>query len=185
MAVDAAPVSTPNVAGCKGLSNASRIIIVLQCKCKMMVLYFRMGATKLTHSESHSSCFSDRILCPFSNLHTTFGEHQFQISLLQLAGFLLPCYVMARSWYIVQCRRRRQVGNLFETACSLLALLFNSWPNLLAYISSYSGLLILHLSKGGKIIWQQSILWEESFVHHLFPSPSSFIYIKKMNSFML
>ncbi|KAJ9701695.1 hypothetical protein PVL29_006881 [Vitis rotundifolia] len=32
----------------------------------------------------------------------------FQISLLQFAGFLLPCYVMARSWYIIQCRRRRQ-----------------------------------------------------------------------------
>ncbi|KAA8532138.1 hypothetical protein F0562_006720 [Nyssa sinensis] len=32
----------------------------------------------------------------------------FQVSLLQLAGFLLPCYVMARSWYIVQSRRRRQ-----------------------------------------------------------------------------
>lgn len=35
--------------------------------------------------------------------------YRYQISLLQLAGFLLPCYVMARSWYIVQCRRRRQV----------------------------------------------------------------------------
>ncbi|GFQ04342.1 probable E3 ubiquitin ligase sud1 [Phtheirospermum japonicum] len=33
----------------------------------------------------------------------------YQISILQLAGFLLPCYVLARSWYIVQCRRRRQV----------------------------------------------------------------------------
>lgn len=32
----------------------------------------------------------------------------FQISLLQLAGFLLPCYAMARSWYIMQSRRRRQ-----------------------------------------------------------------------------
>ncbi|VFQ72497.1 unnamed protein product [Cuscuta campestris] len=32
----------------------------------------------------------------------------FQISLLQLVGFLLPCYVMTRSWYIVLCRRRRQ-----------------------------------------------------------------------------
>ncbi|KAI5567766.1 hypothetical protein BDE02_13G113800 [Populus trichocarpa] len=31
----------------------------------------------------------------------------FQVSLLQFAGFLLPCYVMARSWYIVQSRRRR------------------------------------------------------------------------------
>ncbi|KAI3459831.1 hypothetical protein Pfo_016494 [Paulownia fortunei] len=31
-----------------------------------------------------------------------------QISILQLAGFLLPCYVVARSWYIIQCRRRRQ-----------------------------------------------------------------------------
>lgn len=31
-----------------------------------------------------------------------------QISLLQLAGFLLPCYAIARSWYIVQSRRRRQ-----------------------------------------------------------------------------
>ncbi|KAI5567767.1 hypothetical protein BDE02_13G113800 [Populus trichocarpa] len=31
----------------------------------------------------------------------------FSVSLLQFAGFLLPCYVMARSWYIVQSRRRR------------------------------------------------------------------------------
>ncbi|KAL1806224.1 hypothetical protein ACET3Z_029292 [Daucus carota] len=30
-----------------------------------------------------------------------------QISLLQLAGFLLPCYAMARLWYIVQSRRRQ------------------------------------------------------------------------------
>ncbi|CAK9145030.1 unnamed protein product, partial [Ilex paraguariensis] len=29
-------------------------------------------------------------------------------SLFNLAGFLLPCYVMARTWYIIQCRRRRQ-----------------------------------------------------------------------------
>ncbi|CAA0839340.1 RING/FYVE/PHD zinc finger superfamily protein [Striga hermonthica] len=33
----------------------------------------------------------------------------YQITILQLAGFLLPCYVVARSFYIVQCRRRRQV----------------------------------------------------------------------------
>ncbi|KAM7489602.1 hypothetical protein LguiB_027086 [Lonicera macranthoides] len=33
-----------------------------------------------------------------------------QISILQLAGFLLPCYAMARSWYLMQSRRRRQVG---------------------------------------------------------------------------
>ncbi|KAL6528156.1 hypothetical protein OROHE_015106 [Orobanche hederae] len=32
----------------------------------------------------------------------------YQIFILQLAGFILPCYVLARSWYIVQCRRRRQ-----------------------------------------------------------------------------
>ncbi|XP_057957258.1 uncharacterized protein LOC131150517 [Malania oleifera] len=32
----------------------------------------------------------------------------FQMSILQFAGFLLPCYVMARSWYIIQGRRRRQ-----------------------------------------------------------------------------
>ncbi|CDP10865.1 unnamed protein product [Coffea canephora] len=35
--------------------------------------------------------------------------YRYQILLLQLAGFLLPCYVMACSWYIAQCRRRRQV----------------------------------------------------------------------------
>ncbi|KAL3641537.1 hypothetical protein CASFOL_012352 [Castilleja foliolosa] len=35
--------------------------------------------------------------------------HQYQIFILQLAGFLLPCYVLARSWYIIQFRRRRQV----------------------------------------------------------------------------
>lgn len=32
----------------------------------------------------------------------------FQVSLLQFGGFFLPCYVMARSWYIMQGRRRRQ-----------------------------------------------------------------------------
>ncbi|XP_017974102.1 PREDICTED: uncharacterized protein LOC18602355 isoform X2 [Theobroma cacao] len=31
----------------------------------------------------------------------------FQVMLLQFAGFLLPCYVMARTWYL-QSRRRRQ-----------------------------------------------------------------------------
>ncbi|XVF37581.1 hypothetical protein REPUB_Repub20aG0021700 [Reevesia pubescens] len=33
----------------------------------------------------------------------------FQVLLLQFAGFLLPCYVMARTWYL-QSRRRRQVS---------------------------------------------------------------------------
>ncbi|KAL9233161.1 hypothetical protein vseg_008191 [Gypsophila vaccaria] len=32
----------------------------------------------------------------------------FQVSVLQIAGFLLPCYVLARSWYILHTRRRRQ-----------------------------------------------------------------------------
>ncbi|XP_058094182.1 uncharacterized protein LOC131240134 isoform X1 [Magnolia sinica] len=32
----------------------------------------------------------------------------FNVSLLQFAGFLLPCYVMARALYILQSRRRRQ-----------------------------------------------------------------------------
>ncbi|PIN03382.1 Protein involved in mRNA turnover and stability [Handroanthus impetiginosus] len=32
----------------------------------------------------------------------------YQVSLLQLASFLLPCYAVARSWYLLQCRRRRQ-----------------------------------------------------------------------------
>nr|GMC59568.1 Protein involved in mRNA turnover and stability [Ipomoea batatas] len=50
IADDATPVSTPNVDGCKGLSNASGIIIVLQCKCKMMV----SGTNKLALSESRS-----------------------------------------------------------------------------------------------------------------------------------
>ncbi|KAJ9189165.1 hypothetical protein P3X46_000493 [Hevea brasiliensis] len=31
----------------------------------------------------------------------------FQVSLLRFAGFLLPCYVMARSCYVVQGRRRQ------------------------------------------------------------------------------
>ncbi|XVF84303.1 hypothetical protein PTKIN_Ptkin17bG0025900 [Pterospermum kingtungense] len=31
----------------------------------------------------------------------------FQVLILQFAGFLLPCYVMARTWYL-QSRRRRQ-----------------------------------------------------------------------------
>ncbi|TKY59143.1 E3 ubiquitin-protein ligase MARCH2 [Spatholobus suberectus] len=32
----------------------------------------------------------------------------FEMSLLQFAGALLPCYAMARSWYVIQNRRRRQ-----------------------------------------------------------------------------
>ncbi|RWR83857.1 hypothetical protein CKAN_01263100 [Cinnamomum micranthum f. kanehirae] len=32
----------------------------------------------------------------------------FNVSFLQFAGFLLPCYVIARVLYILQCRRRRQ-----------------------------------------------------------------------------
>ncbi|KAF3451043.1 hypothetical protein FNV43_RR07132 [Rhamnella rubrinervis] len=32
----------------------------------------------------------------------------FNVPLLQIAGFLLPCYVVARSWIIIQSRRRRQ-----------------------------------------------------------------------------
>ncbi|CAJ1939345.1 unnamed protein product [Sphenostylis stenocarpa] len=36
----------------------------------------------------------------------------FEMSLLQIAGVLLPCYAMARSWYAIQNRRRRQVLRL-------------------------------------------------------------------------
>ncbi|XP_022874963.1 uncharacterized protein LOC111393589 [Olea europaea var. sylvestris] len=32
----------------------------------------------------------------------------YQVSVLQLAGILIPCYVVVRSWYIIQFRRRRQ-----------------------------------------------------------------------------
>lgn len=32
----------------------------------------------------------------------------FEVSFLQLAGLLLPCYVLGRSWYILYTRRRRQ-----------------------------------------------------------------------------
>ncbi|KAG4401130.1 hypothetical protein GLYMA_07G208100v4 [Glycine max] len=32
----------------------------------------------------------------------------FEVSLLQFAGVLLPCFAMARSWYAIQNRRRRQ-----------------------------------------------------------------------------
>ncbi|XP_051133034.1 uncharacterized protein LOC127252768 isoform X2 [Andrographis paniculata] len=39
------------------------------------------------------------------------SSHFFHISVLQLAGFLLPFYVVGRSWYIVQCRRRRSESN--------------------------------------------------------------------------
>ncbi|KAF3669974.1 putative pentatricopeptide repeat-containing protein-like [Capsicum annuum] len=39
----------------------------------------------------------------------------FQVSLLQLAAFLLPCYVMARTWYMIQCRRRRQLLDAIKT----------------------------------------------------------------------
>ncbi|KAL2920847.1 putative E3 ubiquitin ligase SUD1 [Bienertia sinuspersici] len=31
-----------------------------------------------------------------------------EVSLLQIAGFLLPCYALVRSWYILYTRRRRQ-----------------------------------------------------------------------------
>ncbi|KAL8030567.1 hypothetical protein ABFX02_14G294100 [Erythranthe guttata] len=44
----------------------------------------------------------------FGMVHESSVFFQYQISALQLAGFLLPCYVLVRSWYIVQCRRRRQ-----------------------------------------------------------------------------
>nr|GME07911.1 Protein involved in mRNA turnover and stability [Ipomoea batatas] len=96
----------------------------------------------------------------FQMLRESSSFFNFQISLLQLAGFLLPCYVMARSWYVVQCRRRRQVSYLSETACltALFQLEFCSTHGQI--ISSYSGLLklaipikSLHLSKGGKIVW--------------------------------
>ncbi|XP_024970592.1 uncharacterized protein LOC112509721 [Cynara cardunculus var. scolymus] len=33
----------------------------------------------------------------------------FQVSVLQLAGFLLPCYVVSRSWLMIIRQRRRQV----------------------------------------------------------------------------
>lgn len=33
----------------------------------------------------------------------------FQVSVLQLAGFLLPCYVVSRSWLMILRQRRRQV----------------------------------------------------------------------------
>ncbi|KAB5512732.1 hypothetical protein DKX38_029760 [Salix brachista] len=46
----------------------------------------------------------------------------FQVSLLQYAGFLLPCYVMARSWYIAQSRRRRHV---------YLLIIYSTWQALL------------------------------------------------------
>ncbi|KAL3835096.1 hypothetical protein ACJIZ3_009832 [Penstemon smallii] len=44
----------------------------------------------------------------FGMLHESSVFFHYQSWVLQLAGFLLPCYVVARSWYIVQCRRRRQ-----------------------------------------------------------------------------
>ncbi|PIN07352.1 Protein involved in mRNA turnover and stability [Handroanthus impetiginosus] len=44
----------------------------------------------------------------FGMLRESSDFFHYQISVLQLAGFLLPCYVVARSWYITQCRRRRQ-----------------------------------------------------------------------------
>ncbi|PWA36794.1 zinc finger, RING-CH-type, Zinc finger, RING/FYVE/PHD-type [Artemisia annua] len=34
---------------------------------------------------------------------------KFQVSVLQLAGFLLPCYVVSRSWLMILRHRRRQV----------------------------------------------------------------------------
>nr|GEW53185.1 zinc finger, RING-CH-type, zinc finger, RING/FYVE/PHD-type [Tanacetum cinerariifolium] len=34
---------------------------------------------------------------------------KFQVSVLQMAGFLLPCYVVSRSWLMILRHRRRQV----------------------------------------------------------------------------
>ncbi|CAN4076940.1 unnamed protein product [Withania somnifera] len=44
----------------------------------------------------------------FTMVHDSSTFFNFQISLFQLVAFLLPCYVMARTWYMIQCRRRRQ-----------------------------------------------------------------------------
>jgi hypothetical protein len=52
-------------------------------------------------------------------------DFQFQVSLLQFAGFLLPCYVMARSWYIVQSRRRRHVYLLIIHSAGFAIILFD------------------------------------------------------------
>lgn len=49
------------------------------------------------------------MIARFAGLLQGSSTFNFQVSLLQLAGFLLPCYVMARSWFIIQSRRRRQV----------------------------------------------------------------------------
>ncbi|RDX68120.1 E3 ubiquitin-protein ligase MARCH2, partial [Mucuna pruriens] len=38
----------------------------------------------------------------------------FEMSLLQFAGILLPCYAMARSWYVIQQNRRRRQGQVME-----------------------------------------------------------------------
>ncbi|KAH6834923.1 hypothetical protein C2S53_007295 [Perilla frutescens var. hirtella] len=45
----------------------------------------------------------------------------YQISIVQLAGFLLPCYVVARSWYFVLCRRRRQVRAVLAQTLPLIS----------------------------------------------------------------
>lgn len=57
---------------------------------------------------------------------------QFQLSLLQLAGFLLPCYVMARSWYIIQYRRRRQVSWIWHF--DNISLIIDMWQKQLIKI---------------------------------------------------
>nr|KYP49813.1 E3 ubiquitin-protein ligase MARCH2 [Cajanus cajan] len=45
----------------------------------------------------------------------------FEMPLLQFAGVLLPCYAIARSWYVIQNRRRRQViGMALSDAILLL-----------------------------------------------------------------
>lgn len=44
----------------------------------------------------------------FGIMEASSGFFHYQICVLQLAGILIPCYVVVRSWYIVQCRRRRQ-----------------------------------------------------------------------------
>ncbi|XAR71078.1 hypothetical protein NMG60_11028176 [Bertholletia excelsa] len=51
----------------------------------------------------------------------------FQVSLIRLVGFVLPCYVMACSCYAIQSHRRRQVWQSYQPFSSLFPciILFN------------------------------------------------------------
>ncbi|KAK7252079.1 hypothetical protein RIF29_35790 [Crotalaria pallida] len=56
----------------------------------------------------------------------------FQMSLLQFAGILLPCCAMARSWYIMQNQRRRQLEA--DAKCSYMSNAMELYKLIVPYV---------------------------------------------------